>query len=359
LRKLQSGQELERTGVLPMPEGAAAAPPKQPVEPTPSSAQPATSGAPTVAPALPRRRPTLEAADEGVSLRGIAVVAFVAVVFVAAISYGLYRAAYPGVSVRRVQVPSVVGLTEAQAKETLAAAGLSLGSKTEQEDEVSRAGTIISQNPAFGEFTREDEPVDIVVAVPATVSVVTVPILKGMSEQQAREALEKGDLVLGATTREYSDSVAAGHVITQSIKGGSNSEKGTPIDIVVSKGPKPDEVVPPDVPPPANVVEPASTDDAGSSSLSPAVRFAVDKTWANAPGQLRVEVSIQIPGKAGRTHHVSIESVDRLGARVHQWDDEVPAGDREKTVSVYVPTGATLEVAVDGRLVEQWRAPET
>lgn len=357
LRKLQSGHDLERTGVLPMPNAVRrvvrpveAARPYQAV---PTPAEPGSGGEL----AASRRRATVE--ETGVPLRGIAVAVAVAIVLVAAIAYALYHVAYSGKADRRVQVPSVVGMTEADAREALKAAGLRIGRKPEQEDDMRPAGTIISQSPTFGEFVEENQPVDVVIAVRTKPAVVIVPILTGKTRDEARRALEADGLVLGATSPGYSDTVAAGCVISQSIKGREHAEKGTPVDVVISQGPRPDEVIPPDVPPPA-ANGPAPVIEQPAAPAGAVVQIRRDEEWRSAPGQCRVEVAVSIEGAADRTHRVSIESIDQDGAEpVHQWDGLMSEGAAEKTIPVFVRTGAIVRVRVDGELVKEWRAPNT
>lgn len=61
-------------------------------------------------------------------------------------------------------VPDLEGMTEEEAKEALADAGLVLGAKDEQETDEAEKGTVIDQNPAPNETKPEGTEVDIVVA---------------------------------------------------------------------------------------------------------------------------------------------------------------------------------------------------
>jgi len=65
---------------------------------------------------------------------------------------------------------------------------------------------------------------------------VTVPALLGLDETQARLALSDAGLVAGAVINTYSDSVAAGQVVSQGIAAGSEQAPGTAIPFVISLG---------------------------------------------------------------------------------------------------------------------------
>lgn len=65
---------------------------------------------------------------------------------------------------------------------------------------------------------------------------VTVPNVCGMSEASAKAAIEAADLKVGRITEEYSDSVSAGCVISQSEDPGDEVSKGTKIKLVISLG---------------------------------------------------------------------------------------------------------------------------
>src|SRR4029078_2320125 len=69
-----------------------------------------------------------------------------------------------------------------------------------------------------------------------------VPKLAAMSEQEARDALEATHLAYGGTTEKWSDTVPAGQVISSTPKAGTTLKPDTPVDLAVSKGPRPVEL---------------------------------------------------------------------------------------------------------------------
>lgn len=65
---------------------------------------------------------------------------------------------------------------------------------------------------------------------------VTVPALSGLTEEQAKTALEAEGLTLGEITTENSDTVELGLIISQDPQAGEKVEKGAAVNIVVSAG---------------------------------------------------------------------------------------------------------------------------
>jgi beta-lactam-binding protein with PASTA domain len=73
---------------------------------------------------------------------------------------------------------------------------------------------------------------------PVKVESVAVPDLAGKSEVEARGLLEEAGLMLGDVEEAYADAVASGLIVSSSPDGGEDAEKGTAVDISVSKGPE-------------------------------------------------------------------------------------------------------------------------
>lgn len=65
---------------------------------------------------------------------------------------------------------------------------------------------------------------------------VTVPDLSGMSQADATSRLRGAGLEVGSVSDDYSDSVQAGCVISQSVSAGRSVAQGTSVDLVISKG---------------------------------------------------------------------------------------------------------------------------
>lgn len=132
-----------------------------------------------------------------------------------------------------VPVPNVVGKLEKDASSTLSAAGFKV-SKTYKYDDSVDAGKVVSQSPRGGN-AQEGSTVTIVISQGKKSS--TVPSVQGRSKKDAQAALQKAGLKV-AVKEEYSDSVKAGQVISQSVASGKIVPADTTVTITVSKGPE-------------------------------------------------------------------------------------------------------------------------
>ncbi len=72
---------------------------------------------------------------------------------------------------------------------------------------------------------------------------VTVPNAVGLSQASAQSAMTAAGLVVGNVTTAYSNTVAAGNVISQSPAGGSSVVIGSAVDLVISDGPPPPAIL--------------------------------------------------------------------------------------------------------------------
>jgi beta-lactam-binding protein with PASTA domain len=129
----------------------------------------------------------------------------------------------------KVQVPALVGLPEGKVRELLKNAGLVLEVKGD-----SRRGLASNQWPAAGAMVAKGSTVSVAFAAPD--SKVRVPDLRGLTEGEARSALEKTGLRIGAVnTREEtsSDAKKSGppRVTTQSVEPGAMAPRGAAIDV--------------------------------------------------------------------------------------------------------------------------------
>ncbi len=77
--------------------------------------------------------------------------------------------------------------------------------------------------------------------------VVDVPVVVGMTQQDAETALVQAGLDVGTVTQAYSDTVPAGEVISQNPPTGYHLPPGTVVNLVVSIGPPPPPVTVPNV----------------------------------------------------------------------------------------------------------------
>ena len=136
-----------------------------------------------------------------------------------------------------VAVPNVVGLSRADALATIAAAGLSAGSVVQGSSETVPVGIIMSQTPAAGTMQPPGTPVDMVVSQGP--EPVAIPDVVGKPQDNAQATLTGAGFVVGIVTQAWSASAPQGSVISQDPAAGTVMIPGTPVNLVVSKGPEP------------------------------------------------------------------------------------------------------------------------
>ncbi len=132
------------------------------------------------------------------------------------------------------QVPAVLSQTQAQATARLEKAGLDVGTVKEAYSDTVERGTVISTDPGVGERIRDNDSVTLTISRgPETVP---VPLLSGYRLDKARALLKRNGLEPGMVTREFSEEVARGAVISTEPDAGTERRAGSAVALVVSKG---------------------------------------------------------------------------------------------------------------------------
>ena len=154
-------------------------------------------------------------------------------VFAALLLLGGARGVAALLAPQEVEVPDLVGMTRAIAETTAAEAGLEVAIDQKVSDLRVEAGAIVAQEPADG-VTSEGEVVALTISTgPPPMD---VPKLTGMTLDIATVRLHSKQLELGDVTHQFSIE-PEGTVIDQSPVNG-RLEWGTPVALVVSKGPQ-------------------------------------------------------------------------------------------------------------------------
>ena len=136
---------------------------------------------------------------------------------------------------RTVSVPDVIGQTQAAAETSIIAAGLSVGTITDQASDTVPGGDVILQNPVANAVVPAGSSVTLVVSTgPATVA---IPDVVGQTEAQATVDITTAGLFVGTVTRQNDNTVPVGNVISQSPASGAMVATGSAVDLVVSLGP--------------------------------------------------------------------------------------------------------------------------
>lgn len=137
--------------------------------------------------------------------------------------------------VEGVEVPDVVGMTEAEAVSTLVNKGF-VPNKVDGYDDFIKEGSIISQEPVAGSKAPSGASITIRISKGADTQKKQVPDLMGKDEMTATALLTEAGLEVGTVSEVNNDS-AAGLVCYQSYSAGSYAPEGTKVDINVSLGP--------------------------------------------------------------------------------------------------------------------------
>ncbi|MFI9821362.1 Stk1 family PASTA domain-containing Ser/Thr kinase [Streptomyces sp. NPDC052013] len=173
-------------------------------------------------PPLPPRRRT--------SMRRGPMAVVVAVLLVLGVGTGIWYIN----SGQFTKVPPLLAKTEDEARDRLADAGLDVGGVTEAYSDTVKRGTVISTDPKAGARIRGNDSVSLVISKgPQTVR---VPDLDGYALDKARSLLKDEGLEPGMVTREFSEDVPRGSVISTEPGKGTEVRAGSAVALTVSKG---------------------------------------------------------------------------------------------------------------------------
>jgi beta-lactam-binding protein with PASTA domain len=232
-----------------------------------------------------------------------------------------------------VDVPQVVGLSASEAQTRLEDAGLTV--KLAQGDYSTRVadGVVLRVQPAEGVSVKTGSRVTLVVSLGPPP--VPVPNLIGMSLDQVQVALRTAKLELGDVSKAYSDTIAVDQVIRQSVKANEQAPRGSPIDVVISKGPSPRPV--------PKVV--GLTEEQATTRLTTA-GFVVDRAEDFSNDVPRGDVISQEPTKntdlqPGQTVTITVS----LGPREFPMPNVVGMG-RDAAVAKLQALGLRVDVAI-------------
>ncbi|MFJ4036882.1 Stk1 family PASTA domain-containing Ser/Thr kinase [Microbacterium sp. NPDC090007] len=130
-------------------------------------------------------------------------------------------------------VPNVVDMSYERAVETLEAEQLT-ASRVNESDETIAAGNVVETVPAAGTSVAAGQKVTVYVSTGPDTA--TVPTLEGITESEARTAIDEAELSLGSIRRQDDPALAAGTVISATLEAGTSVAKGTTVNLVVASG---------------------------------------------------------------------------------------------------------------------------
>jgi len=142
-----------------------------------------------------------------------------------------YRISGPG---NKIVVPSLAGMSQAQAANVAGELGLKVDVIQEVFSEDIPKGKVITSDPAGGGRVEIAGTVHLIVSKGK--DRIEVPDLIGLTVEAAAAALKSSNLKIGRVTERYSDTFEAGLLIDGVPGSGSPVRKDSSVDLIVSKG---------------------------------------------------------------------------------------------------------------------------
>lgn len=140
---------------------------------------------------------------------------------------------------KEIVVPDIVGMEIEKASEELDILGLKMNVIDKQYSAEFARDEIISQDPEEGQNVKEGREIKVILS--KGTELYPVPYVVGLKLSDATLTLTNEGLQAGSIEEIFDDKYAKGFVISQKPAKGQ-VEKGTRIDLMVSKGEKPDRV---------------------------------------------------------------------------------------------------------------------
>lgn len=134
-----------------------------------------------------------------------------------------------------ISIPPIVGMKEAEAQKAVEEKGLKfrIGSR-EKSDQPE--GTVISSSPEPNTVVKTGS--EVVVYVSSGVSESLVPDVREIDLKAATTMIEDNEFKVGTKKYNFSDTIPENSIIEQTPEANTSADKGTTIDLVISKGPE-------------------------------------------------------------------------------------------------------------------------
>ncbi|MBR4656724.1 MAG: Stk1 family PASTA domain-containing Ser/Thr kinase [Oscillospiraceae bacterium] len=134
------------------------------------------------------------------------------------------------------QMPNLIGQTEENAQILLKVLKINLVVLTDKEysDEIEE-GHVVRTDPEEGSELKNAQVVTIYISKGREIKMEKVPLVIGASQANAKSALEARNLKM-KVEEDYSSTVTAGYVISQSPDANTEVEEGSTVTVVISKG---------------------------------------------------------------------------------------------------------------------------
>lgn len=147
---------------------------------------------------------------------------------------GLFFSGYQFLGVGKIPVPSLVGMTQSEAKNVLTDLGLSIEVESEVFDEDIPKGKIISSNPGGGDKISPAGTVGLKISKGQ--ERILIPDLKGVTPDIATQRLSELGLSIGDISEEFNMNIESGYLISTEPNIASAVKRNTVINLTISKG---------------------------------------------------------------------------------------------------------------------------
>ncbi|WP_459128727.1 protein kinase domain-containing protein [Guggenheimella bovis] len=135
----------------------------------------------------------------------------------------------------QAEIPSFINLTKNEAIELASKKGLRIEWQEAFDDHV-ELDHVIRQSIDIGELVEPETSIELTVSKGKEILMVKVPYLINETFIIAKTKLESVKLETGSVEYEYSNDIAEGNVMKQSVEADTELEEGSKIDLVISKG---------------------------------------------------------------------------------------------------------------------------
>jgi serine/threonine-protein kinase len=211
---------------------------RHPAPPTTTAVPVVTAGRP--APSAPTRRPPSRITPVTTTARRRSVRGPLALLLALLLVVGIGVGAWWFGWARYTTTPGVLGLREAAAVDRLERNGLDADVGTPAYSENVAPGLVIATDPRPGGKVLDGGSVTLTLSLgPERYD---VPALRGMTEDQAQDALAATNLDFGASKETWSETVPEGQVLRSSPAAGTTLKPGATVDLLVSRGRRPIKV---------------------------------------------------------------------------------------------------------------------
>jgi len=142
-----------------------------------------------------------------------------------------------GVTRDMVNTPDVQGMDYEAGRDKLFKAGLLTETRGKEFDDSVPEGAVISQFPEPGSPVKKGRKIAVTVSRGAEAAM--IPLVRLMTERQARQELKKAGFNVGNVKKQYHETQALDVVIDVFPPAGTTISRAMDIDLVLSRGPRP------------------------------------------------------------------------------------------------------------------------